>query len=50
VPGTAKNPKEATDFVRFILSAEGQAILTEAGQPPIVPAIRKGDVPADVKN
>jgi len=50
VPGTAKNPKEATEFVRFILSAEGQAILTEAGQPPIVPAIRKGDVPADVKN
>jgi len=50
VPGTAKNPKEATEFVRFILSAEGQVILTEAGQPPIVPAIRKGDVPADVKN
>ena len=50
VPGTAKNPKEATEFVRFILSAEGQSILAEAGQPPIVPAIRKGDVPADVKN
>jgi molybdate transport system substrate-binding protein len=50
VPGTAKNPKEATEFVRFILSAEGQTILTKAGQPPIVPAIRKGDVPADVKN
>ena len=50
VPGTAKNPKEATDFVRFILSAEGQAILLETGQPPVVPAIRKGDVPADVKN
>ena len=27
VPTTAKNPKEATDFVRFILSSEGQAIL-----------------------
>ena len=50
VPGTAKNPKEATDFVRFILSAEGQAILLETGQPPVVPAIRTGDVPADVKN
>ena len=50
VPATAKNPKEATEFVRFVLSAEGQAILTQAGQPPVVPAIRTGDVPADVKN
>ncbi len=49
VPTTAKNPKEATDFVRFILSSEGQAILASSGQPPIVPAIRKGDVPSDVK-
>jgi molybdate transport system substrate-binding protein len=50
VPGTAKNPKEAADFVRLILSAEGQKILDETGQPPIVPAIRKGDVPADITN
>ena len=49
VPTTAKNPKEAADFVRFILSSEGQALLASAGQPPIVPAIRKGDVPPDVK-
>jgi molybdate transport system substrate-binding protein len=27
VPGTAKNPKEAIDFIRFVLSAEGQRIL-----------------------
>jgi len=50
VPGTAKNPREATDFVRFLLTVEAQAILRETGQPPVVPAIRKGDVPADVKN
>lgn len=50
VPGTAKNPKEAADFVRFILTTEGQNILLETGQPPVVPALRKGDVPADVKN
>ena len=50
VPVTAKNAKDATDFVSFILSAEGQAILASAGQPPVVPAIRKGDVPPDVRN
>ena len=50
VPGTAKNPKEATAFVRFLLTREAQAILKKTGQPPVVPAIRKGDVPADVKN
>ncbi len=50
IPATAKNPKEAADFVRFILTAEGQRILMETGQPPVVPAIRKGNVPADVKN
>jgi len=50
VPGTAKNPKEAIDFVRFILTAEGQKILMETGQPPVVPAIRKGIVPTDLKN
>jgi molybdate transport system substrate-binding protein len=50
VPGTAKNPKEATNFIRFILTAEGQKILMDTGQPPMVPAIRKGNVPEDVKN
>ena len=50
VPGTAKNPKQATDFVRFLLTPEAQAILKEAGQPPVVPAVRRGDVPADVRN
>jgi molybdate transport system substrate-binding protein len=50
VPGTAKNPRDANDFVRFVLTAEAQAILKETGQPPVVPAIRKGDVPADLQN
>ncbi len=50
VPGTAKNPKEAIDFIRFLLTAEGQRILNDAGQPPVVPAIRKGNVPADITN
>jgi molybdate transport system substrate-binding protein len=50
VPGTAKNPKDANDFVRFLLTAEAQAILKETGQLPVVPAIRKGNVPAAVQN
>jgi molybdate transport system substrate-binding protein len=50
VPGTSKNPKEATDFVRFLLTSEAHGILLQTGQPPVVPALRKGEVPADVKN
>lgn len=49
VPGTAKNEKAALDFVKFLLSAEGQTILKETGQPPVVPAIRKGDVPTELQ-
>lgn len=48
VPGTAKNEKSAEGFVKFLLSAEGQNILKETGQPPVVPAIRKGNVPAEI--
>lgn len=50
IPSTAKNPKEAADFIGFILSADGRRILSENGQPPVVPAIRKGDVPAGLQN
>lgn len=49
VPGTAKNPQEAIDLVAFLVSEEAQKILKDAGQPPIVPATRKGAVPAAVK-
>ena len=49
VPGTARNEKDAMAFVKFLLSAEGQNILKETGQPPVVPAIRKGNVPAEIK-
>jgi molybdenum ABC transporter molybdate-binding protein len=50
VPETAKNPRDANDFVRFLLTTEAQAILKETGQPPIVPAIRKGNVPTGLQN
>ena len=49
VPGTARNTEAALGFVRLLLSAEGQNIFQETGQPPVVPAIRKGDVPAELR-
>ena len=49
LPGTAKNEKDAIDFIKFLLSAAAQDILKETGQPPVVPAIQKGDVPAELK-
>jgi ABC-type molybdate transport system substrate-binding protein len=48
VPGTARNPREAQAFVHFLLSPEAQRILLETGQPPVVPAIRRGAVPAQI--
>jgi molybdate transport system substrate-binding protein len=50
VPGTAKNPQEATAFVGFLLTPEAQNILSETGQPPVLPALRKGNVPAGITN
>jgi len=49
VPGTAKNPQAAVAFVAFLLSPEGQGILQETGQPPVVPAIGHGMVPPEVR-
>lgn len=49
VPGTARNPKEALEFVGFLLSPEARRILQDTGQPPVVPALRGGSVPADLK-
>lgn len=48
VPGTSRNPRDATAFVAFLLTPEAQGILRDTGQPPVVPAIRRGAVPASV--
>jgi molybdate transport system substrate-binding protein len=48
VPGTARNPSEATAFVAYLLTPEAQDILKDSGQPPVVPVLRKGAVPASV--
>ena len=39
IPRNAPHPDEALAFVRFILGPQGQAILEEAGQPPLVPPL-----------
>lgn len=49
VPGTARAVPEATAFVAFLTTPEAQRILQDTGQPPVVPAIRKGDVPAGLR-
>jgi len=48
VPGTAQNPPGAMAFVKFLLSVDGRAILARTGQPPVVPPIRMGAVPAEI--
>lgn len=49
VPGTATSPKEALEFVEFIVSPEARRILQDAGQPPVVPPLRSGAVPNELK-
>jgi molybdenum ABC transporter molybdate-binding protein len=49
VPGSAANTADATAFVAFLLSPQAQGLLQETGQPPVVPALRKGAVPAEIK-
>ncbi len=39
MPSNAPSPELAVKFVEFLLGPEGQAIMEEQGQPPIVPAV-----------
>ncbi len=48
VPGKAQNPEAAIDFVRFLLTPEAHGILTATGQPPVIPWMVKGKVPAAI--
>ena len=50
VPINAKNSKGGNDFVGFLLSSEAQNILKATGQPPVIPAIRRGNVPSNIVN
>ena len=42
IPKNAPNPELGLEFVRFLLSSEGQAILEAQGQPPMSPPIATG--------
>jgi len=39
IPKDAPHPELAIDFLAFLLGPEGQAIMADCGQPPIVPAV-----------
>ena len=51
IPKDAPSPDLAVEFVKFLLGPEGQAIMDEYGQPPIVPAVSADvdSVPAALK-
>ena len=49
VPARAPQPELARDFVRFLLSAEGGAVLAATGFTPLATPEWVGDVPADVR-
>jgi len=52
IPRNAPSPELAVEFVRFLIGPEGQAIMEEMGQPPIVPAVAstgRGKLPAPLR-
>jgi molybdate transport system substrate-binding protein len=49
VPGTARNPQEALAFVAFLLTPEARRILQDTGQPPVVPPLSRGELPAALR-
>ncbi len=51
IPRNAPHPELAISFVEFLLGPQGQAIMAENGQPPVVPAIasNRDMLPAELK-
>lgn len=45
VPSNAQHPELAREFIELIIGEQGRHILTELGQPPIVPARGHGKIP-----
>jgi molybdate/tungstate transport system substrate-binding protein len=49
IPDAAPHPELARDFVRFVLSDSGRAILERNGLVPIVPVLATGDLPMELR-
>ena len=49
VPENARDPGMGLEFVKLVVSNEGQQIFVDLGQPPIVPAVGSGEVPDEVR-
>jgi molybdate/tungstate transport system substrate-binding protein len=52
IPKNAPSPELAVEFVKFLFGPEGQAVMEEQGQPPIVPPVSAdvGSLPAGLKD
>ncbi len=44
-PEERTTPELGLEFVKFVISKNGQEILESTGQPPIAPAVGAGEVP-----
>jgi len=51
IPDNAMQPELGVEFIKLLLSVDGQNVFIENGQPPIVPAVTKdaGNVPAELR-
>lgn len=52
IPKNAHSPDLAIEFVKFLIGPEGQTIMEQQGQPPIVPPVAgdKGVLPTELKS
>jgi len=50
VPKNAGHPELGLKFVEFVIGSEGQDIMKSYGQPPIVPAVGRDNVPEELAN
>ena len=50
IPLNAPHKQLAVEFIKLIITQEGQSILESCGQPPITPAIGVGAIPDEIKS
>jgi tungstate ABC transporter binding protein WtpA len=49
VPSNAETPELGIEFIKLLLSADGQKILSDDGQEPLSPVLGYGSVPAELR-